>query len=115
VDGYCGVVDGGTKRGYCPICCNLSDPLNESTSQYRSAAGAKTRHPQLEVTFRADAHEVDIRRLLINGRRGIVGGPERNGIYRIYVRSSDLDEATLQLRKYTIVESVAPISSKAEK
>ena len=59
-----------------------SRPVDES-SIYRSAGDTQASRAQIEVSFRADAKEQDIRRLLVALGAEIVGGPGQLGFYQL--------------------------------
>lgn len=59
-----------------------SRPVDES-SIYRSAGDAQASRAQIEVSFRTDAKEQDIRRLLVALGAEIVGGPGQLGFYQL--------------------------------
>ena len=85
-----------------------SRPVDES-SVYRSAGNAQASRAQIEVSFRTDAKEQDIRRLLVALGAEIVGGPGQLGFYQLRLPDGDLAKTIERLKGETIVESVAEI------
>ena len=87
---------------------DTSRPIDES-SIYRSGGEAQALRAQIEVSFRADATEQDIRRLLVALGAEIVGGPGQLGFYQLRLPEGDLAKAIERLKGERIVESVAEI------
>ena len=85
-----------------------SRPVDES-SIYRSAGNAQAPRAQIEVSFRTDAREQDIRRLLVALGAEIVGGPGQLGFYQLRLPDGDLAKVIERLKGEAIVESVAEI------
>ena len=82
------------------------EQLNEDYAQFRSAGGPAKKVPALEVRFREQASEKDIRALLLDIRGEFIGGPGQLGIYRIGLAEGNLEEAARILRASPLVESV---------
>jgi hypothetical protein len=82
------------------------EQLNEDYAQFRSAGGPAKKIPALEVRFREQASEKDIRALLLDVRGEFVGGPGQLGIYRIGLAEGNVEEAERILRASPLVESV---------
>ena len=87
---------------------DTSRPVDES-SIYRSGGDAQAPRAQIEVSFRADATEQDIRRLLVALGAELVGGPGQLGFYQLRLPDGDLAKAIERLKGERIVESVAEI------
>lgn len=84
--------------------------MQGESAQFRSVGSFKQRNAQIEVAFKAEALEVDIRRLLVNVGGEIVAGPSRNGTYQIHLHDDNLGEAIRQIKQSPIVESTKQIS-----
>jgi anti-sigma factor RsiW len=85
--------------------------LSEREGVLRPASGpAQAQGALLQVQFRADATEVQIRRLLLEIGGEIVGGPGSLGIYTVRVPAQEAETALLRLRGETgLVEAVNTI------
>jgi hypothetical protein len=66
--------------------------------------------PLLRITFKSDATESDMRKLLLQIRGSIVSGPNQLGDYLVEVETSALDEASKKVAGSQVVESVAIVT-----
>ncbi len=87
----------------------------DEAALYRSAGPAAERQGQIEVSFRPEAPEAEIRRLLIDIGGEIVGGPGQLGYYRIHLKDGDVARAMDKLKASPVVDSVESVVAKGGK
>ncbi|MBI3896889.1 MAG: hypothetical protein HY308_01175 [Gammaproteobacteria bacterium] len=82
--------------------------LRQNNSDYGAvrSVGGVARGPLLEVNFRADASEHEIRFLLVELGASVVGGPGQLGNYLLHVPSDKVDESAQRLAASKIVLAV---------
>jgi len=74
------------------------------------APGQIVSGPVLQVSFRADAPERELRALLVSVGGTLVGGPGQLGNYLVTVPSDKLERATKQLAASNLVEDVSVLA-----
>jgi len=75
------------------------------------AAGQQVSGPVLQVSFKDDATERDIRMLLISVNGSVVGGPGQLGNYIVSVPTEKVDEAAAKLKASSAVELVTVLAN----
>lgn len=78
----------------------------EQSQEYRAVPQAPANSAYLEVYFKPDTKEVDIRKLLTQLNASIVDGPGEFGQYRIRINSNAAQEALSVIRKSGLVDSI---------
>jgi len=78
----------------------------EQSQEYRATPSAPTNYAYLEVYFKPDAKEVDIRKLLTQFNASIVEGPGEFGQYRIKIKAGNERSAEQTIRASGIADSV---------
>lgn len=85
---------------------------SEGTHQTLSGRGAGIEGTRLQLTFRPDAREADLRAALVSVQAEIVAGPGALGVYTIVVPPENAKSALAQLqRRSDLVQSVHLLDS----
>ncbi len=77
--------------------------LESMTSRYKSFDAILSR-PIIEVKFKANTSEFDMRMLLVNAFATVVEGPSQLGVYKISVPDDRLDSSMEKLSNSSIIE-----------
>lgn len=87
----------------------------DEMSQVRSAGTAPEQIAQIEVSFRPETPESEIRRLLNEIDAEIVAGPGQLGFYQLHLKRGDVAEAVVKLKTSASVDSVEALGPKGAK
>lgn len=79
---------------------------NNGALEYRSTPSAPVQYAFLDVYFKPDTREIDIRKLLVRLDAAIDEGPGEFGQYRIRVRGADKEAAADAFRKSGLTDAV---------
>ena len=86
---------------------NQQGELESEFERFRSVTGGEiVTGPALEVVFKSDAMERDIREALVRVGGTLAGGPGQLGVYLVYVPAEEIEQAGAALRENPIVELV---------
>lgn len=81
--------------------------LQSEFERFRSvSSGQIVTGPALEVIFKSDARERDIREALVRVGGTLAGGPGQLGVYLVYVPAGEIEQARSLLEQNAIVELV---------
>lgn len=80
---------------------------HEQSQEYRATPQAPTNYAYLEVYFKPDTKEVDIRKLLTKLNAGIVDGPGEFGQYRIKIKAGNERSVEQIIRASGVADSVS--------
>jgi hypothetical protein len=80
--------------------------MHEETSEYRATPQPPANDVFLEIYFKPDSKEVDIRKLLTQLKASIVDGPGEFGQYRVKVKVGAEQEAINKIQASGLVDSV---------
>jgi hypothetical protein len=104
------------QAGVIGMLVNEQAALESEFATYRSTGeGHIATGPVLEVVFKADARERELRELLVRIGGTLAGGPGQLGTYLIYVPAEHLDEAQRVLAADAAVEAVSVSRSEPAK
>lgn len=93
--------------GVIGVLLDRESDLKTEFDQYRSVtAGQVVTGPALEVVFKSDALERQIRETLVRIGGTLAGGPGQLGIYLVYVPADEIEKAKTELEGNPIVELV---------
>lgn len=82
--------------------------LESEFERFRSISGGQiVTGPALEVVFRSDALEREIRETLVRIGGTLAGGPGQLGVYIVYVPADEIGQARTMLEQNPIVELVS--------
>lgn len=82
--------------------------LQSEFERFRSVNGDQiVTGPALEVVFKSEARERDIREALVRIGGTLAGGPGQLGVYLVYVPAGEIDQARAMLEQNEIVELVS--------
>ena len=84
---------------------NVDEQINHA-SEYRAVPQAAVSYRYLEVYFKPDVREVEIRKLLTRLNAGIVDGPGEFGQYRLKVVAGSEQDAINKIQASGLVDSV---------
>lgn len=86
---------------------NQQGELESEFARFRSVSGSEiVTGPALEVVFKSDALEREIREALVRIGGTLAGGPGQLGVYLVYVPAAEIEQAGMALRQNPIVELV---------
>lgn len=89
----------------------MSGKEQELSTVRSVASGQMVSGPVLQVSFRADTPERELRTLLVSVGGTLVGGPGQLGNYLVAVPSEKLEKASQQLAASDLVEDVAVLAN----
>ena len=93
--------------GVIALLVNQQGELESEFDRFRSVnTGEVVTGPALEVVFKSDALEREIRETLVRNGGTLAGGPGQLGIYLVYVPENEIDVAKAMLEGNPIVEVV---------
>lgn len=82
------------------------EAIREQAGQYRAAPQPPVNYTHLEIYFKPDTKEVEIRKLLIQLGASIVDGPGEFGQYRVKVKTGTEQDAMGKIQASGLVDSV---------
>jgi len=84
---------------------SVEEQINQA-SEYRAVPQAPVSYSYLEVYFKPDAREVEIRKLLTRLNASIADGPGEFGQYRVKVKAGAVQDAISKIQASGLVDSV---------
>lgn len=84
---------------------SVEEQINRA-SEYRAIPQPPANYAYLDVNFKPDAKEVDIRKLLTKLGASIVDGPNEFGLYRVRIRIETMRDAVRKIQESGLVDSV---------
>lgn len=84
---------------------SVEEQINQA-SEYRAVPQAPASYSYLEVYFKPDAREVEIRKLLTRLNASIADGPGEFGQYRVKVKAGAVQDAISKIQASGLVDSV---------